>query len=191
MEYESAHGDSGAWGAREAIAQAHGLSVVDVADETLRIKERSRAPATPKERAARVSPKSSNERSRTRILDADDMRLLDLRHLEATPLKLRGIAHYVSDRGRAQHGGSELILKREPENPHDSFAIAVYGMTGRKLGHVSASRAAQLTPLLDRLGYDGYIVGGIVEQVPGRIAQLHAMLPRVPLLRAWVKEQTR
>lgn len=184
VAYEAAHRDDAAWGARETIAVAHGLSVVDVADEASRIKVRKQAAAAPARRsgAAKAAAKPRN------AIKVGDMRLLDLRHLDSVPLKLRGISHYVSERGRAQFGDSELVLKREPTNPHDAIAIAVYGK-GRKLGHVSAARAAQLTPMLDRLGYDGYLVDGIVEQVPGRMTQLHVMLPRVPVLRAWAKGQ--
>lgn len=174
VAYQDDHPDESFWEFGDAIARAHGLGVFDVTDEVLRINERRDRASAP-----RVSRK---------VVAVDDMRLLDLRHLDATPLKLRGVSHYVSEAGRSKHGSSELVLKREPSNPHDAFAVAVYG-SGRKLGHVSASRAALLTPLLDQLAFDGYIVAGIVEQVPGRMTQLHVMLPRVPLLRAWVKEQ--
>ena len=185
MNYELAHGDATAWGSREAIAHAHGLLITEVTDETIRIREKERRARTQK---ASDENSSSLSRSRVETISADSMRLLDLRHLDATPLKLRGVSHYVSEAGRSKHGSSELVLKREPSNPHDSFAIAVYG-SGRKLGHVSASRAALLTPLLDALAFDGYIVAGIVEQVPGRMTQLHVMLPRIPLLRAYVRDQ--
>lgn len=174
VAYEDEHPDESFWQFGDAIARAHGLGIFDVTDAVLRIKERRDRPRAP--RASR------------KVIAVDDMRLLDLRHLDATPLKLRGVSHYVSEAGRSKHGNSELVLKREPSNPHDSFAVAVYG-SGRKLGHVSASRAALLTPLLDQLAFDGYIVAGIVEQVPGRTTQLHVMLPRVPLLRAYLTEQ--
>jgi hypothetical protein len=39
VAYEGAHPDDRSWGIREAIAQAHGLSVVDVTDETIRLRD--------------------------------------------------------------------------------------------------------------------------------------------------------
>lgn len=174
VEHGDAHPDGRGWDARASIAEAHGLTVWDVIDEELRIGERRDRAATPREKR--------------KTIDRDGMTLLDLRHIESTPLKLRGVSHYVSAPGRAQFGGEELVLVREPHNPHDSFAIAVYG-SGRKLGHVSANRALSLTPLLDKLPFDGFLVGGNVELREGRIPQLSVLLPRVPLLRAFVNEQ--
>lgn len=174
LAYEDDHPDESYWDFGAGISRAHGFSsVFDVTDEVLRLKERR-----DRDRQPRVSKKT---------VDVDALRLLDLRHLDSIPLRLRGLSHYVTDRGRSQYGDTELVLKREPNNRHDTFAIAVYGK-GRKVGYVSKGRANLLTPLLDRLDYDGFIVEGAVEQSPDRMTQLQVMLPRVPELRALVKE---
>lgn len=176
LAYEDAHRDESYWDFGSAIAQAHGLSsVFDVTDEVLRLKERR-----DRHRQPRVSKKT---------IDVDTMRLLDLRSLDSIPLRLRGISHYVSERGRSEYGDTELVLQREPNNRHDTFAIAVYGK-GRKIGYVSKGRANQLTPLLDELDYDGFIVEGGVEADPERTTQLKVMLPRVPELRTLVRQLT-
>ncbi|SDR73041.1 hypothetical protein [Agrococcus carbonis] len=39
VAYERVHADDPSWGIRDAIAQAHGLSVVDVTDETIRLRD--------------------------------------------------------------------------------------------------------------------------------------------------------
>lgn len=53
----------------------------------------------------------------------------------------------------AKHGvlesGHLLNLKREPENPYDSHAIAVIGPKARKLGYINRILAAELAPYID------------------------------------------
>jgi hypothetical protein len=44
------------------------------------------------------------------------------------------------------HPGGELVLRREPENPHDPNAIAIHTSGGRKLGYVP--RIDNLTPAM-------------------------------------------
>ena len=45
--------------------------------------------------------------------------------------------------------GVKVILRREPENPHDPNAIAVHTSTGRTAGYVNKQNAARLAKRLD------------------------------------------
>jgi hypothetical protein len=45
--------------------------------------------------------------------------------------------------------GEELVLRREPDNPQDKNAVAVFRENGDQVGYLSASVAEQLAPLLD------------------------------------------
>lgn len=55
----------------------------------------------------------------------------------------------MEDRDREAYSGREYPLVREPENKHDSNAVAVYGR-GRKVGYLSTAKAAGVGPELDR-----------------------------------------
>lgn len=46
--------------------------------------------------------------------------------------------------------GDPVELRREPKNPFDEFAIAVFDERGVQLGYVRSERAAWLAPILDR-----------------------------------------
>lgn len=111
--------------------------------------------------------------------------IIDLSSLESMRMRIRGTSYYVTDDDRMRYGGTNYLLVREPDNPFDAEAIAVYGGT-RKLGHVSAAKAARLAPLLDQLGADAYKVSGALEQ--GRYTRVD--VPLIPALRAFVKAQT-
>ena len=50
----------------------------------------------------------------------------------------------------APEADRELRCERQPDNPHDADAIAVYGASGGQVGHLPRSDAAYLAPLLDR-----------------------------------------
>jgi hypothetical protein len=66
----------------------------------------------------------------------------------------------------------QAVLVREPDNPYDSSAIAVYAMSPRdatavKVGHIPRDKAALLTPAIERknaegrhVALEGYIRGG-------------------------------
>jgi hypothetical protein len=45
--------------------------------------------------------------------------------------------------------GEQLTLRREPDNPQDPNAVAVFRENGDQVGYLSASVAEQLAPLLD------------------------------------------
>ncbi len=45
--------------------------------------------------------------------------------------------------------GDFLVLKREPKNPHDPLAIAIFDEKGRKLGYVPQAKNEVLARLMD------------------------------------------
>lgn len=75
--------------------------------------------------------------------------------------RLPAVGVYVSQlRGEAYHQagcragnfipGAPVQLVREPDNPHDSYAVAVYDPTGKhKAAYVNKQKARMLTRLLD------------------------------------------
>lgn len=113
-----------------------------------------------REMEAKKTPSSPprNRHIAVTALDASLMRV-DLRALPSTRFRIVGSEFYVKDHERADFGGSEYVLVREPENEHDANAVAVYGK-GRKIGHLSAAKAKSLAPELDRLGPAGFVVTG-------------------------------
>lgn len=64
---------------------------------------------------------------------------------------LRGTGYYeAAVRAGDFRPGRLLRLQREPENPHDRNAVAVYAVPGRnRSGYVPKSVAARLAPLMD------------------------------------------
>ena len=130
------------WDVGVEIAERHGLSVFDVHDEYMResdrLDRREEALANPV-KAETVEPMS--------------LTVLDLRELPSIRMRIKGSSNWVTDKERGNFGGTEYLLVREPKNRHDESAIAVYGK-GRKVGYVSAAKAAALAPLLDPLPFD-------------------------------------
>jgi hypothetical protein len=60
--------------------------------------------------------------------------------------------HDGSDRqviARDCRPGEPLTLRREPDNPQDQNAVAVFRANGEQVGYLSASVAEQIAPLLD------------------------------------------
>lgn len=109
------------------------------------------------------------------------LEVIDLTALEWTLMRVRGTASYTYDRHRAGSTATRWLLFREPRNRHDVNAVAIHTVDGRKVGYVSAKRAALIAPLLDRLVGGAYLVGG-VGATP-ETTTLHVDLPRVPVLR--------
>lgn len=105
--------------------------------------------------------------------------ILDISKLDSLRARIVGVSHWVTFTERKEYGSSTYVLVREPRNPHDKNAIAVYGH-GRKVGYVSRGKAASLAPLLDELGSQGFSVSGSAQD-------LRMNLPRVPVLREFVK----
>lgn len=59
--------------------------------------------------------------------------------------------------------GTELILKREPDNPFDRNAVAVLTQEGESLGYLSKDLAEQLSGNMDR----GKIYKAYVSAITG------------------------
>jgi len=111
----------------------------------------------------------------------------DLRSLDSTRMRIKGIGNYVGWNERRAVGGTTYVLVREPDNPHDSCAVLVLS-DGRKVGYVSAARAKILAPLFDSLGSAGYLVGGTGPS--DESVQLWVDIPKADVLRAFVKSQS-
>lgn len=111
-------------------------------------------------------------------LDVATLTKVDLTTLDAMGARIVGQSHWLDHGDRSQFHGATYLLVREPHNPHDENAIAVYGRD-RKVGYVSAGRAKQLAPLLDRIGVEAFVV--LSGKSEG--SKHEVMLPRVPSLR--------
>lgn len=59
--------------------------------------------------------------------------------------------------------GEEVLLVREPQNPHDRMAVAVFSCRGIKVGYLKRDRAVWVGSKIDR----GYDVRAIVQRVKG------------------------
>ncbi len=64
---------------------------------------------------------------------------------------LAGMAYYdfPDGPGDAIEPGQPLVLRREPDNPHDDRAIEVFLPDGRKLGYVARRENEALSRLMD------------------------------------------
>src|SRR5690625_4250246 len=69
-------------------------------------------------------------------------RLMDLRDNAERCFRIVGASHWVARDEMWQYQLDVFFLHREPQNPHDQHAIAVYG-GDRKFGYMSAGMAAQ------------------------------------------------
>ncbi|NNC14104.1 hypothetical protein HII28_19815 [Planctomonas sp. JC2975] len=78
-------------------------------------------------------------------------------------VKVVATKRWVNDSERAKLADREFLLRREPDNPADRNAIAVFSHE-RKLGYVPAVEAHQLSPLLDKFAtVDGFVVDGATQ----------------------------
>lgn len=59
--------------------------------------------------------------------------------------------------------GDPLDLVREPSNPHDPLAVAIFTASGTRVGYLSRDRASWIAPKIDR----GFLHHAIVERVKG------------------------
>lgn len=164
--------DAGAnfWEEGSRIAKENGLSIFDVTDHYLRLKDERDGADEPPVKVA--------------TFDRAGKEVLDLREVDSTRMRIVGSANWVTNEERAVYGGQEYLLVREPDNEHDGSAVAVYGK-GRKIGYLSAARAASIAPQLDELSADAYTVGGTT--VLGGTVRLWVNVPRTPALRAYVQ----
>lgn len=128
----------------------------------------------------------TNDRLRVREVHLDDqLPTVDLRSLPAARFRIVGTAYWLRDSERARYGGQRYVLVREPENEHDANAVAVFGK-GRKVGHLSAAKAAAVASELDRLGAAAFVVSGTSVSPPS--SRLWVNIPRIPALRSFRPE---
>ena len=140
--------------------------------------------ATPPKRPPAASARKRGP-SKPSDIDVSALHICDLRGLDFTRTRIKGTANYVTDAQRGEFGGTEYLLVREPQNQHDSSAVAVYGR-GRKLGFISASKAASFAPLLDNHRADVFLIGGTT--VIENSIRLWIDLPNVTALRSFMKD---
>lgn len=129
---------------------------------------------------AKSKARSSEPRIKVSRLEAESLQVRDLRQLTSKRVRIVGSSNWVIDAERSKYGGSEYLLVREPKNEYDPNAVAVYGK-GRKVGYVSAAKAASFAPILDSLPEDAFLVSG-TSTVEGSL-RLWVDLPSVPALR--------
>ena len=74
--------------------------------------------------------------------------------------------------------GAELTLIREPSNPFDPLAIAVYDAEGRKLGFIPKKQNTALAQFIDQVGTELPVPGlaldssiGLQRAVPGKFVR--------------------
>jgi hypothetical protein len=67
------------------------------------------------------------------------------------------------------HAGMDLVLVREPLNPHDKKAVRVQTLSGTSLGHLSRADASRVAPVLDQ----GIPVKAVVESTIIKPARLN------------------
>lgn len=65
----------------------------------------------------------------------------------------------------------EVVLRREPSNPYDPNAIAVF-IESVQVGHIAREVAAQIAPAVDRVGCPEWAVCGIIRGGTTRLANL-------------------
>lgn len=120
------------------------------------------------------------------LINVPALTVLDLKQVESTRMRIVGSANWVSDTARGKFGDTEYLLVREPNNRYDSTAVAVYG-NGRKVGYLSAAKAAALTQILVDAPFDAFLVGG-TSTIENSI-RLWVDVPLLPSLRAFMKAQ--
>lgn len=149
------------WDVGVEIAERHGLSVFDVHDEYMNELDR-----IDRVQALRDNP------VKVITVDAASLKVLDLREVSSTRTRIKGSAYWVSDSARAKFGDTEYLLLREPKK-------------GRKVGYISAAKAAALAPILDPLPFDAFKVGGtsIIENS----IRLWVDIPRLGEMRQFLK----
>jgi len=112
------------------------------------------------------------------------MSIIDLRSLDYVRTRIKGTANYLNDGDRAVYGGTEYVLVREPKNPNDADAVAIYG-NERKVGYVSAAKAASMSSVLDGISADAFRVSG--TSVIDHSIVLWVDLPRISALRVFAR----
>lgn len=116
-------------------------------------------------------------------IDESGLLTLDLRQVPSSRFRIVGSAYCVTEAERAEFGATDYLLKREPDNENDTNAVAVFGK-GRKVGYLSAAKAAAIAATLDGLGFEVYQVGGTA--VLGNSVRLWVDIPKSADLRLFV-----
>lgn len=173
VDAEAAEPDTSQWDVKRRIADRRGISLFDVLDEHTKISEAEDRRAYARENPVKVAEISLESRE-----------ILDLRSVASTRMRVVGSANWVTNKQRAKYGGTDYLLVREPKNKFDLNAVAVYGK-GRKVGYISAAKAAVLAPILDPLPFDSFQIGG--TSVIENSIRLWADVPKLPDLRKFVK----
>lgn len=125
---------------------------------------------------------------RPRSVNPDELRVVDLSALESARMRIKGSAYTVNDAERRRQSGPSYLLIREPDNEADAFAVAVYGMRGRRVGYLSASRAATVSPLLAQLDGDAFKVSGAGTTKTSIVISVD--VPKADALRRFVRDAT-
>ncbi|MFD2024079.1 HIRAN domain-containing protein [Promicromonospora aerolata] len=128
---------------------------------------------------------NEDKRVKVRTVKPAGLRILDLTGLESVRMRIKGPAYWLRDPERKKFGGREYLLIREPDNETDGAAVAVYGVAGRKVGHISASRSASLAPVLDGMNADAFRVTG--AGVTANSSQLWVDVPKMDALRRFAR----
>ena len=88
----------------------------------------------------------------------------DQRRIALIDTPIAGLQYYDGRRSavlQALRVGDELILRREPTNPHDELAIEVFTLTGLKLGYVP--RVSNEVPA--RVADQGIELGVVIYEI--------------------------
>jgi hypothetical protein len=59
------------------------------------------------------------------------------------------IYHDADEEAKSLKSGQQLVLKREPDNPHDDLAIEVLRQNGARLGYIPRNQNGVLARLMD------------------------------------------
>ena len=83
--------------------------------------------------------------------DAGKVSAKDFQNYHLLSCPIAGLAHYRFNEVKATIGATmPLVLKREPTNKYDQFAIEVYTTTGEKLGYVPRLHNLILSNLMEQ-----------------------------------------
>ncbi|NCC24045.1 MAG: restriction endonuclease [Deltaproteobacteria bacterium] len=64
--------------------------------------------------------------------------------------RVAGTGYYQADEARPRLGPNQtLVLKRQPDNPHDELAIEIFTTDGQKLGYVPKKDNPVIARLMD------------------------------------------
>lgn len=102
-------------------------------------------------------PTTKRTTPRTNNVDSFDVAGIGYRTNDIVPIMKKGNPQYSDFVYRVKEDYVQLVP--EPQNPHDSNAIAVY-MNNVQLGYVPADLTSQIRSLIGRYNFVGVISGG-------------------------------